>query len=390
MASQLMPICGHLRTIGQERVVHVCIRQRDHQADDGTNHLMIPWVQYVQDRAQRAEANPDLEARPWWVDTLAEAVDEMNRRAFREALSEDPREPGGRPSVPDESDPDHVKSDKWRAIEEYDRRHGGTGQCPETRTEGRDILRCSRQAGHDTSIHPHGPWMKVGEVPAPPAPQIVPTMGGDPDLQPGYVPPGVDPEHVREREEREQREREQRERDESGRYPLGRSQGETWQEVHEEDPDAWKPPDDGERATEPPAGGPPDADLGYRPPSPRTGDGGTLDIKVPGKPAEGSTEIKFQPPARGEGGRPMATVGEVKAVAARMKEEFETLRAQADEARNIVNRLGGEAQHTLADSSTETAQAVIACAHGAETGLDDVIANVGNAIENLERFIATA
>lgn len=86
----------------------------------------------------------------------------------------------------------------------------------------------------------------------------------------------------------------------------------------------------------------------------------------------------------------MATVGEVKQVALRMKEEFEALRAQADEARNIVNRLGGEAQHTLSDSSQETAQAVIACSHGAETGLDDVIANVGNAIENLERFIASA
>ena len=86
----------------------------------------------------------------------------------------------------------------------------------------------------------------------------------------------------------------------------------------------------------------------------------------------------------------MASVGEVKQVALRMKEEFEALRAQADEARNIVNRLGGEAQHTLGESSMETSQAVIACTYGAETALDEVIADLGNAIENLERFIASA
>jgi ferritin-like metal-binding protein YciE len=82
----------------------------------------------------------------------------------------------------------------------------------------------------------------------------------------------------------------------------------------------------------------------------------------------------------------MASVAEVKAIAARMRQEFEELRGQVDGMRNIVNRLGGEAQNVLAESSQETAQAVIACAHGAETAMDDAIANLGLAVENLERF----
>lgn len=376
MASQLMPICGHLRTIGEERVVHVCIRQRDHQVDDGTNHLLVPWTGYVRQRAERAEGNPDMEARPWWMDTLAEAAQEMDRQAFREALSEDPRQPDARPPYPDESDPDHVKSDKWRVIEEWNRRHP-SGQCPEIKIEGRDLLRCSRQAGHDVSIHPHGPWTRIGDAPPP---EVVPTLGEDPDLQPGYVPPGIDPATVQEWEQGKQDEAAQRERDESGRYPVpgSRSEGQTWKDVLDQAPDAWRPPDDGDRAAEPEPGGPVPNDVGGEQLSP------------PGRTAGGSTEIKFQPPARGEGGRPVASVGEVKQVALRMKEEFEALRAQADEARNIVNRLGGEAQHTLGESSMETSQAVIACTYGAETALDEVIANVGNAIENLERFIASA
>ncbi len=371
MASRLMPICGHLRSIGEEKVVHVCIRQRDHEQDDGTNHLLVPWVDYVRQRAERAEGSPDFDARPWWMDTLAEAVQAMERQNFREAIEQqraDPNRVPPRPPLPAEDDPSHVKADKWRAREEWDSTYGEQHR-----------------------------------------PQTVPTLGGDPDLQPGYTPPGMEPtgracEATRqipphpapgtramlqrcgnlvvpgsEHQHGNWQDMGLAPEPAPGVVPGSRATGETWQQVTEEAPDAWRPPDEGDRAATPPPGGPIPGDVSGEQLSP------------PGRKAgQGSKEIKFQPPARGEGGRPVATVGEVKAVAARMMEEFHTLRAQADEARNIVNRLGGEAQHTLTDSSMETAQAVIACTHGAETALDDVIANVGNAIENLERFIATA
>jgi hypothetical protein len=376
VTSQLIPICGYLRSVGPEKVVNVCFRQPDHR---GQHHLM-PWTQYTQDYAERMG-----EDRPWWMDALAEAVQAMNRQAFREAVeqqrADDARqtEDEGRPPLPDDSDPEHVKEEKFRAREQWERDHQ--------------------------------------------PPQVVPTLGGDPDLQPGYVPPGIDPEHVRQWERDKQDEAAQREQDETtgqcqavrrdpadheeislqqcGRpagHPeddrptlgghdewvdvsgqgLGRSQGDTWQQVTESDPEAWRPPEESDRAATPPPGGPiPGGVSGEQ-------------LSPPGRTAEGPTKIKFQPPARGEGGRPVATVGELKAIASRMKEEFEALRGQADQARNIVQRLGAEAQNVLSESSQETAQAVIASSYAAETALDDVVSNVGNAIENLERFIASA
>jgi hypothetical protein len=319
-------------------VVHVCIRQRDHQQDDGTNHLMVPWVDYVRQRAERA-GDSELEARPWWMDTLAEAVQEMERENFREAIEQQRRDPSRvppRPPLPAEDDPPHVKTDKWRAREEWDStyrlRCGTVRQIPPHPAPGTPVTfqRCGRDRfpGQD---HTHGDWQDLPST--------------EPAPEPGVV-------------------------------PGSRATGRTWQQVSEEAPDAWRPPDEGDRAGTPPPGGPiPGGVSGEQ-------------LSPPGRTAGGSTEIKFQPPSRGEGGRPVSSVAEVKAVAAQMLEEFQQIRGMAEQTQNIVRRLGGQAQHVLAESSQETAQAVIACSHGAESALDDVLSNAGLAVENLERFIA--
>lgn len=324
-------ICGHMRWVDPDHVLHVCIQTHVIHDDE---HLLVPWHDYSRDSLDhytRQGVEP-----PDWFAVLDSQARQMEHNEFARALSEDPTQPQGRPPVPDEDDPDHVKEAKWQAREEYDRRHPQRA-------------------------------LPIIELPDPEPPdQVIPTLGGDPDLQPGYVPPGIDPAKVRDWERAKDEERAQREQDERERplihldqaqcsyvfdgrvpmdgklfrcgltaghdtgpdptdhgewqeigkadpegYSLGRSQTDPWQQVQELPPepgnepgqgagkDAWRAPDDGDRAAEPPAGGVPDADIGWS-------------VTGRGKNPIDHFDIKIEPPPGAGTGGSVASVGEVK------------------------------------------------------------------------------
>jgi hypothetical protein len=345
-------ICGHMRVLGDERVLHVCIKTDIVHEDD---HLLVPWQEYADATVQHAR-DRDQEV-PEWFAVLDTQARHINRQEFIKALREDPmlREVPADdppPPLPDESDPPHIKDSKWQARTAWDERQRKRRQQPER--------------------------------PAEPAPDIRPILGGDEDLQPGYVPPGMAPTtsvclvtrqippHPRPgtramlqqcgepvmtpepplghqhgnwqdlgllppQPERDPEPSEQcltTRRDplvlppeialqQCGRpaghpeddrptlgghdewvdvpgVPAGRSQGDTWREVHEDDPDAWRAPDDADRSAEPPPGGAPEADLGYAPGS-------------RGKPPRLDLKLDFPGDTGGGAGGSMASVAEVRA-----------------------------------------------------------------------------
>jgi hypothetical protein len=306
-------ICGHMRVLGEERVLHVCIKTDIVHEDE---HLMIPWQGYAEATVQHAQ-DREVEV-PEWFGVLDVQARQINRQELIKALREDPmlRQPGESdppPPLPDEADPDHVKQAKFEARQRWEARQGEPVAAPEP------------------------PGLTPGLEPG----VTVPRLDGDPDLQPGYVPPGMHPvdfachatrkipphpapgtratlqqcgnrvvpgqEHEHGNWQDQGLLPPEPEPESSGPapdrdgYPLGRSQGDTWQQVAEDDPDAWKPPDNADRSVEPPAGGTPEADLGYAPGS--RGKPPRLDLKLDFPGGTGG----------GAGGTSMASVAEVKA-----------------------------------------------------------------------------
>lgn len=114
-------------------------------------------------------------------------------------------------------------------------------QCGAVRREGNDVLRCSRQAGHDTRIWPHGPWIKIGEVSA-------------------------------------------------GDGPTGRVLDALWERVSDADGEAWQAPDTGSRSVQPDEDMPASVEAtGYRVTGRGERPGQRVDIEIHQSRGEGMT-----------------------------------------------------------------------------------------------------
>lgn len=367
-------ICGHMRTVGEERVLHVCIKTDIVHED---NHLMVPWQQYADDVERNARERG--EETPEWFAVLDSQARHINRQEFIKALREDPTlravDPSDPPPpLPDENDPDHVKVDKLRAREEWDARQGHEVPRPdpdEARAADREAQQRREQRRpyleYMESLDPQDTPEEVRQANREEAEttewrEFLERV--DPEWAARKYEEAGQPEEA-ERVRREARERSEPEPDENGGYPLGRSQGDTWREVHEEDPSAWKPPDDGDRAAEPPAGGTPEADLGWSVTGrgKRSGDVTHLDIK-----------IDTPPPGAGGAGS-MASVAEVK--------------ASIDAATNAIS----EAQGAIHAAREKLGEAISAAAAALEGSGHDAVstghAQLQQADQELETSIQT-
>lgn len=196
-------------------------------------------------------------------------------------------------------------------------------QCGAVRREGNDVLRCSRRAGHDTRIWPHGPWIKIGEVSA-------------------------------------------------GDGPTGRVLDALWERVSNEDGEAWQAPDTGSRSVQPDEDMPANVEaMGYRVTGRGERPGQQIDIEIHQSRGEGMS----------------ASFEEISAIAGAIKERIEQARGLMEQANNIMIAQEQAATRLLTGSSQEAAQAVIYRARGTQMSLDDALANSGVAIDQLDSLV---
>jgi hypothetical protein len=182
-------------------------------------------------------------------------------------------------------------------------------QCGAVRREGNQVLRCGRPAIHVEQLTDHGDWVRIGEL---------------------------DPAH--------------------GGISVGRILDALWERTSETDPDAWRAPDDGDRAVAPPR-------PGKVPPG--------VDVIPAGR-------------SRGEG---MASFGEISQIAGQIKEQVEVARNLMEQAHNILTTQEGAAVQLLEGSSQEAAAAAMHRIRAAQMGLDDALANSAIAVDQMSSLI---
>jgi hypothetical protein len=182
-------------------------------------------------------------------------------------------------------------------------------QCGAVRREGNQVLRCGRPAIHVEQLTDHGNWVQIGEL---------------------------DPDH--------------------GGISMGRILDALWERTSETDPDAWRPPDDGDRAA--------------KPPEPVTVPPG-VDVIPAGR-------------SRGEG---MEGIEQIRAHAGQIKEQIEQARGLMEQATIILRDQQAAAERLLHTSVQEAASAVVHRLRASQMGVDDAIANAGVAIEQIEMLI---
>lgn len=177
------------------------------------------------------------------------------------------------------------------------------------------LFRCGKQAGHhedpDPQIARHGEWVDIGQV-----------------------------------------------RDPSGAGWAGRVLDDLWSQITQEDPDAWRAPDDGDRAAAPPSGQTPDADVGY-----------SITGRGP-RPGVTGMDIKVNPPTIGAG---MASIAEVQAAMGAanglIEEAQQALYAALEKAREAASMAAG----VLEGSGHEAAHAGLAHLTDAEVKITEII-----------------
>jgi hypothetical protein len=143
---------------------------------------------------------------------------------------------------------------------------------------------------------------------------------------------------------------------------AGRVLDDLWSQITQEDPDAWRAPDDGDRAAEPPAGGTPEASVGWS----VTGRGP--------RPGVTSMDIKLEdvPPGGGGTGAEVSIADVQAAMSAAnglIEEAQQALYAALEKAREAAGLAGS----VLEGSGHEAARAGLARLTDAEAKITETI-----------------
>jgi hypothetical protein len=282
-------ICGHLET-GGALGIEVCEAVSGHPGD----HVMVPFIHWA-DGEVRWHQRIGRDIPQWLIDIATRA---------RAAGATDVPEP---------------LAERGEDMDD----NNSPAQCGAVRREGGDVLRCARQAGHDTAIHPHGPWIKIGAV-------------------------SEDQEGI----------------------PVGRILDALWEETSQEDPDAWQSPDAAGRSVEPTTNEAPQASTGWG----ATGRGDHT----------GVTHIDFDiPKPKGAG---VASIAEVKAAidaaAHHAQEANQAFLAAKDKMNEAVSLLA----IALEGSGHDSVAAALSHFSSAAEGVDEIVQDVLAGLEKAQSY----